>query len=293
MNKHAHSDKKHPVVTARCRSESGFTLIELLVVIAVIAILASLLLPALGRAKEEAKAAKCTGSLRQIGIAASVYADDNKDAFWSYVIDNEGDFNVPNGGSWTLNPRSSIMPSPSNDIAYWALGYYSYFAGNQNLFLDSAAKVVVDLWRDTPSQTAPFSFYQYSIYGMCQYLVQAYGGVDTTYSNPGKQLKRSSYASPSTTIFCQDATENRDEGTDDTLGLFPGEGAILGQWTGSEQSLYPGTDLTAGWFRHNNMCITLLVPGNVIRIKRMPLTVGIDYRCYTGERPSIPPPGLR
>jgi hypothetical protein len=165
------------------------------------------------------------------------------------------------------------------------------------LFLDSAAKILVDLWRDTPSETAPFSFYQYSVYGLCQYLVEAYGGEHSTYSNPGKQLKRSSYASPSTTIFCQDATEQRLEGDggggDDTLGLFPDETTILAQWTESEQSYYPGTDLTLGWFRHNDICNTLLVPGNVIRIKRMSLKVGIDYRCYTGEKPAIPPPGLR
>ncbi|MBX3747702.1 MAG: prepilin-type N-terminal cleavage/methylation domain-containing protein [Verrucomicrobiae bacterium] len=56
--------------------EGGFTLIELLVTIAILAVLASLLLPALSRAKSAAYSAVCKGNLRQLGIALNLYVGD-------------------------------------------------------------------------------------------------------------------------------------------------------------------------------------------------------------------------
>ena len=63
-----------PAGASRC----AFTLVELLVVITIIAILAALLLPALARAKEKAKAAKVHAELYGLGLALHMYSDDNE-----------------------------------------------------------------------------------------------------------------------------------------------------------------------------------------------------------------------
>ncbi|HLP77679.1 MAG TPA: DUF1559 domain-containing protein [Candidatus Paceibacterota bacterium] len=97
----------------------AFTLIELLVAIAIIAILAALLLPVLGRAQDKARAARCLNNLKQWGIATHLYTVDHSDFLPPDGTPNPSDANTNSG--WYIQlpevlnlPRYHAMPWRTN-----------------------------------------------------------------------------------------------------------------------------------------------------------------------------------
>src|ERR1700689_206533 len=107
------------------KTAGGFTLMELLVVIAIVAVIAALLLPVLGAAKERARCITCTSNLQQINLGIRMYSDDANDIspsaqttnrmvnYYKTLVQSYVGLNGPS------SPQDKLFACPSDTFRYW------------------------------------------------------------------------------------------------------------------------------------------------------------------------------
>jgi prepilin-type N-terminal cleavage/methylation domain-containing protein/prepilin-type processing-associated H-X9-DG protein len=156
------------------KKKQGFTLIELLVVIAIIAILAGLLLPSLGKAKEQANRTACLSNLRQWGFALTMYLDDNNQVFPDFSIANNTP-DAPSGydqdnihwtdlalfaaGGYGRSAWFNVLPPYVSQNALWQ------YAANPTNFVNGRSIFNCPAARFLPSEVDPLTRVAFS-YGI-------------------------------------------------------------------------------------------------------------------------------
>jgi prepilin-type processing-associated H-X9-DG protein/prepilin-type N-terminal cleavage/methylation domain-containing protein len=161
----------------RTRNAHAFTLVELLVVIGIIAILVSLLLPAMNKAREQAKVVACGSNLRQLGLAEVMYANENHDYF--------------------TPPRTSITSSPWSQAQSYLLTLSPYL-GDKNVTNGKTNKVFL-----CPNYS-PYdpAFNQICAYGLNERIEGVWNTTSNIFTGFTKwQLRRRSVPHPIKTLL--------------------------------------------------------------------------------------------
>ncbi len=266
-------------MVSQSRITHGFTLIELLVVISIIALLVALLMPALGKAREQARSSVCMTHLNGLGKAVFVYTNNHDGRVFSGYQTNYALWD----NKWDSSATEYIEYTVNDKLAYWGVAYRIYVY-TKELF-DCPSNKFNDDWREN-GDNPPFGpsmqpHYQFASYGLNPCV--SYGKWDGA-SYKGQVID--SVPHQAEAIFTQDHIEQRlDSLSSDMFCVGPGQTYNLPQWRPetmpSWMTGWEGVDTVECCFRHARKSNTLWLDGHVSPIEQPePLSDEVPVRWY-------------
>jgi prepilin-type N-terminal cleavage/methylation domain-containing protein/prepilin-type processing-associated H-X9-DG protein len=266
----------HTCVQAKVR-HAGFTLIELLVVIAIIAILAALLLPALGKAKDKALAISCLSNTKQISLGFTMYAGDNKDFYplpkpWWTPGPYKNSLGLLCGGEW-FSGTSKNSWAPNTPAPLLAP------------FLPNNKTWVCPKRKRGLSYTSASGTFDPSITGYLSYAFNdcgVFGAVDSSGAmQNARPFKSSSVVRPSDMVAVTDSS-----GSVDSQNGDGGSAWLDTVWSGRSGPTISANDpyngrLQTAYAKHSDRVNIVYVDGHSAPSKPSALTWGQFYGVFT------------